>query len=586
MKKPSLKQISLFVVLALALVLGIGAGTQLFAAASPLAGTSWVLNSLNGQLPLSGTSITLQFDGEGNATGSDGCNRFVRSYTTDGNTISFNSGAAAGISTMMACPEAVLTQAAEFTTALDSATEFVARGSALLLLDDNDVVATFVSASQNLDDTSWQVMAYNNGNEAVVGLLEGTEITALFDSNEGLSGNAGCNEYFASYLATDGAILIGRVGATFRFCPEPNGVMDQEAAYLDALRTATTYTIEGNTLEMRDANDAIAVQMARVLTVNLPEPPAGVPTGRVTAANGVNLRSGPGTNFPVLAVAPRNAEGEIVGRSADGRWWVVAVPSAPGGSAWVSSDFVAVSDADEVPVIAAPAPPVVIPAPTAIPWPTPAPWPTPTPVPAPQLSFTVAQSTINQGACTTIQWNVENVQAVWVYPQGQPYRNFPRVGQGSEQVCPPVTTTYEMRVLMRDGSVTTRQVTVNVTPAAPQNPLSGTAWQAVNFNNGQNAVVTPIEGTNLTLRFESGNQLSGNSGCNTFSGGYSVSGNNISIGALGGTQMMCADIDGVMDQEGQFQAALQSARTFRFDGNRLELRTAGDSIAVIFTRLQ
>ena len=180
---------------------------------------------------------------------------------------------------------------------------------------------------------------------------------------------------------------------------------------------------------------------------------------------------------------------------------------------------------------------------------------------------------------------MENVQAVWVYPQGQPYQNFPRVGQGSEQVCPPVTTTYEMRVQMRDGSVQFRTVTVNVTPAAPQNPLNGTAWQVTGYNNGRDAIVSPLGGTTLTARFAS-SQISGQGGCNDFSGGYSVSGSNISIGALAAGMMTCTEPAGVMEQEAAYIAALQSAATFQFDGNRLTLRRGDGATAVVFTRLQ
>ena len=39
-----------------------------------------------------------------------------------------------------------------------------------------------------------------------------------------------------------------------------------------------------------------------------------------------------------------------------------------------------------------------------------------------------------------------------------------------------------------------------------------------------------------------------------------------------------------MDQEAAFLAALQSAATFRIDGNMLEMRTAADQIAVIANR--
>ena len=146
-------------------------------------------------------------------------------------------------------------------------------------------------------------------------------------------------------------------------------------------------------------------------------------------------------------------------------------------------------------------------------------------------------------------------------------------------------TTYEMRVLMRDGTVQFRTVTVNVTPAAPQNPLNGTAWQVTGYNNGQGGVVSPLGGTTLTTRF-SGDQVSGNSGCNEYTGSYWVSGSNISVSALAGGMMFCAEPEGAMDQEAQFQAALQSAVTFQFDGSRLTLRRGDGSTAVTYTRLQ
>ena len=43
------------------------------------------------------------------------------------------------------------------------------------------------------------------------------------------------------------------------FCEEPEGVMEQEAAYLAALQSAATFSIEGDQLWLRTAEDAIAV---------------------------------------------------------------------------------------------------------------------------------------------------------------------------------------------------------------------------------------------------------------------------------------------------------------------------------------
>ncbi len=40
----------------------------------------------------------------------------------------------------------------------------------------------------------------------------------------------------------------------------PQELMDQEAAYLAALKSATKYTVSGQRLEMRTAEGALAVQ--------------------------------------------------------------------------------------------------------------------------------------------------------------------------------------------------------------------------------------------------------------------------------------------------------------------------------------
>src|SRR4051812_39608286 len=82
------------------------------AASSPLSGTSWVLSSLNGQLPLPGTPVTLQFDASGTASGADGCSRYSTTYTVKkGTSITFGQPTAA---TMMACAEPVMTQATAY----------------------------------------------------------------------------------------------------------------------------------------------------------------------------------------------------------------------------------------------------------------------------------------------------------------------------------------------------------------------------------------------------------------------------------------------------------------------------------------
>jgi heat shock protein HslJ len=225
----------------------------------------------------------------------------------------------------------------------------------------------------------------------------------------------------------------------------------------------------------------------------------------------------------------------------------------------------------------------------------------PTPTPSAEINFTADRTTIMQGECATLSWSVQNVQAVWVYPLGANYAAFPRTGVGSEVVCPATTTTYEMRVRLRDGTTQFRQVTITVNPVAPTatplppppaptatpapapNPLAGTRWDVVNYNDGA-AITTLIPGTSITMEFGAGGQVTGNSGCNSFSAGYSVNGNALSITQPSGTQQFCAEPEGVMDQEARFLAALTSAASFRLNGNQLEISSAAGQIAVVATR--
>ena len=547
-------------------------------ASSDLAGTGWTLSALNGELPVTGTAITLRFGADGTVSGTDGCNQFNTTYTQEGSSLTFTQP---GASTMMACPEPVMTQATDFMAALAAVDSFMLGEDSLSLLSAGETTLAFIAQSTDLADTAWDVVSYNNGREAVVGLIAGTEISANFGVEGDLTGNAGCNEYFTSFTAGDGNVQIGVPATTFRFCAEPPGVMEQESEYLAALASAATYGVQGNLLQMRTADDQLTVVMVRKLVIDLPEPEPATPQGRVTAPQGLNLRSGPGINFPVIGFARFGDEGEIVGRSADGRWWAAAVASAPGGVAWASADFIVATNADNVPVIEV-APPVIV-APTAAPTPTPPPPPTATP--APVLSFSADRTTINQGECTTLRWSVENIQAVWVYPLGEPFESFPRAGQGTEQVCPTTTTTYEMRVLQRDGTVVFRQVTVNVSGPAPD-PLAGTRWEVVNFNNGRDGLVTLLDGTRLTMEFGADDSLTGSSGCNTYMTAYRVNGSNLAIDPPAGTQQVCAEPDGIMEQETDFlTSALPSAATFRIDGNSLEIRGAGNQIVVLATRV-
>ncbi|NCJ05127.1 META domain-containing protein [Synechococcales cyanobacterium C] len=199
------------------------------------------------------TPASIQFR-EGRVGGNATCNRFFGDYTLDGETLSIQSGGA----TLMACPEELMAQEQGFFAALEQVRgTAIANGELRLLDGEGAVLLTFAqSIPPALTGTLWHLTAYNNGQDAVTSLIAGTHITATFDANGGLTGFAGCNTYMAAYEVTDTALNISTSASTRKFCNQPEGVMTQESAYLQALTTATQFEIENNTLILKSEEGA------------------------------------------------------------------------------------------------------------------------------------------------------------------------------------------------------------------------------------------------------------------------------------------------------------------------------------------
>jgi heat shock protein HslJ len=119
---------------------------------------------------------------------------------------------------------------------------------------------------------------------------------------------------------------------------------------------------------------------------------------------------------------------------------------------------------------------------------------------------------------------------------------------------------------------------------AQSQDLQGTNWEVISYNNGKQAVTSVLLGTTLTASFGADGTLSGEGGCNAFNGSYKLNGNQITIGPLASTKKYCVDPAGVMDQETQYLAALQTAATYQVQGTKLELRTQDGALAVQFNK--
>jgi heat shock protein HslJ len=109
-------------------------------------------------------------------------------------------------------------------------------------------------------------------------------------------------------------------------------------------------------------------------------------------------------------------------------------------------------------------------------------------------------------------------------------------------------------------------------------PLNGTDWEL--YSIGQ---YSPVPGSRVTVNFEDG-QVSGNGGCNSYSGEYQVHGNKIEFGMLASTLMACVD-PAMMEQETIFMGALGDARSFEIVDGQLQI-SGTDGEVLIFVPMQ
>ena len=115
----------------------------------------------------------------------------------------------------------------------------------------------FAGKSGYLEDIVWILESYGEQGD-LQAVLEGTEITALFDSAEGqVKGSASCNSYFGDYQINKNELSIPMMAHTEMYCSEPEGSMEQETQYLKALQSVDSYKIEDGKLQITSANQVL-----------------------------------------------------------------------------------------------------------------------------------------------------------------------------------------------------------------------------------------------------------------------------------------------------------------------------------------
>lgn len=111
---------------------------------------------------------------------------------------------------------------------------------------------------------------------------------------------------------------------------------------------------------------------------------------------------------------------------------------------------------------------------------------------------------------------------------------------------------------------------------SPTDPLDGTSWYVSAIHDSP-VLEKPI----LSVEFKDGT-VGGSSGCNSYSGDYTIRGNNISIESIAMTLMACMDM-AVMEQESTFLENLENAQTFTLSENQLVIFGA-DGKSLVLTK--
>ncbi|MHB0859422.1 MAG: META domain-containing protein [Anaerolineae bacterium] len=219
---------------------------------STLAGTEWVLESLQGQPVLADTQITLSFGAE-QATGYSGCNQYGGSYTATQEKLTIQEIA----STLMFCegPEGVMEQEAAYLDTLGHVEAFALEEDGRLTLSSGEgAVLSFARVEElpmdpaDLIGTAWRLTRMD-GEPPV----PGTTITLAFPEAGRLEGHAGWRDYQGQYEAEgdDLHLTFLEMATELRLVPE--AAMQQEARFSTRLGQTTHYRLSEDGLEILTA---------------------------------------------------------------------------------------------------------------------------------------------------------------------------------------------------------------------------------------------------------------------------------------------------------------------------------------------
>lgn len=206
--------------------------------------------------------VTLIMEG-GQAGGSGGCNSYFASYTIDasGSSLTFDEIGA----TMMFCEGVAGEVEAIYFANLGNVVTWANTGGSLVLGDSSgEPLLNFLPAPTEplpaIEGVTWLLTSQLVDGQLTSLASVGDVVVSLRLEDGRAGGNAGCNNYFATYTLQDTALTFGPVGATQMFCEGAPG--EVESSYLSNLASVSSWSSDGTTLSLADATGTVILEYA------------------------------------------------------------------------------------------------------------------------------------------------------------------------------------------------------------------------------------------------------------------------------------------------------------------------------------
>jgi len=118
------------------------------------------------------------------------------------------------------------------------------------------------SNGSELAGTTWTLETFRELDALFLVIFDTTTIT--FEADGTVHGVAGCNNYLGTYQADDSNITIFGLAITEKACLEPEGIMDQENQFIDALLKVDNFEIFGDRLSLNYDDDVRSLDFREI----------------------------------------------------------------------------------------------------------------------------------------------------------------------------------------------------------------------------------------------------------------------------------------------------------------------------------